>query len=227
MIVFLAFVVLAAAVTGGYLLGMRSARSANGPASSVANAARPPLGAVTPANSGAATGQAQRPQPPSAAGDQTVELARVGAEKGRLIRSYHVEAAVLRRTLAAASADLKQEEDTERQRQYREIADARAETARYRQLIIDIETNAPPPILLGAAGPDDLKSIVGIGPVLERMLHNLGIMRFQQIANWSERDVAEFDARLHEFPGRIERDQWTTQARELHRAKYGDPPERG
>ena len=88
--------------------------------------------------------------------------------------------------------------------------------------MIDIENNAPPPILSGAAGPDDLKLIVGIGPVLERMLHNLGIMTFQQIARWSERDIDEFDARLPEFPGRIRRDQWVTQARALHQAKYGD-----
>ena len=54
------------------------------------------------------------------------------------------------------------------------------------------------------------------------MLHNLGIMTFQQIARWSERDISDFDARLPEFPGRIRRDQWVTQARSLHQAKYGD-----
>jgi predicted flap endonuclease-1-like 5' DNA nuclease len=54
------------------------------------------------------------------------------------------------------------------------------------------------------------------------MLHNLGIMSFQQIAHWSERDIDDFDARLPEFPGRIRRDQWVTQARSLHQAKYGD-----
>ncbi len=102
------------------------------------------------------------------------------------------------------------------------LADLRGDNARYRQLVIDIENNAPPPILSGAAGPDDLKLIVGVGPVLERMLHNLGIMSFQQIAHWSERDIDDFDARLPEFPGRIRRDQWVTQARSLHQAKYGD-----
>ena len=102
-----------------------------------------------------------------------------------------------------------------------ELADARSETARYRQLVIDIETNAPPPILAGVGEPDDLKLIVGVGPVLERMLHNLGVMTFRQIARWTERDIAEFDAKLPEFPGRIQRDQWVTQARALHESKYG------
>ena len=53
------------------------------------------------------------------------------------------------------------------------------------------------------------------------MLHNLGITTFRQIARWSERDVAEFDAKLAEFPGRIARDQWVIQARALHEQKYG------
>ncbi len=149
---------------------------------------------------------------------------RIDAEKARIIRSRDSEAAALRQLLIDRDADLSTRDgaDEERWQLQRGIADARAESARYRQLVIDIETNAPPPILGGAAGPDDLKSIVGIGPVLERMLHNLGIMSFQQIAHWTERDVDDFDAKLHEFPGRIERDQWITQARALHRAKYGD-----
>jgi predicted flap endonuclease-1-like 5' DNA nuclease len=130
----------------------------------------------------------------------------------------------LRQSLADGDAIRYQAADfrDERARLFRALADVRGDNARYRQLVIDIENNAPPPILLGAAGPDDLKLIVGIGPVLERMLHNLGIMTFQQIARWSERDIADFDARLPEFPGRIRRDQWVTQARSLHQAKYGD-----
>jgi NADH-quinone oxidoreductase subunit E len=105
-----------------------------------------------------------------------------------------------------------------------ELARTRAELARYRALVIDIENNAPPPILQGAGEPDDLKLIVGIGPVLERMLRALGVTSFRQIARWGPREVAEFDSRLPEFPGRIERDQWVTQARALHEAKYGEDP---
>lgn len=148
---------------------------------------------------------------------------RVGAEKARLIRSRDAEAAMLRQQLAERDAPLArlQELTLERERLFGELADARAEAARYRQLIVDIENNAPPPILSGPTGPDDLKLIVGVGPVLERMLHNLGVTTFRQIARWTERDVAEFDAKLPEFPGRIVRDQWVTQARALHEQKYG------
>ena len=68
------------------------------------------------------------------------------------------------------------------------------------------------------------KLIVGIGPVIERMLYQLGIGTYRQIARWSERDIDEIDARLPEFPGRIRRDAWVAQARALHASKYGSPP---
>ena len=55
------------------------------------------------------------------------------------------------------------------------------------------------------------------------MLHQIGITTYRQIARWSERDIDEFDARLPEFPGRIRRDAWVTQARELHQSKFGEP----
>ncbi len=60
---------------------------------------------------------------------------------------------------------------------------------------------------------DNLKRIRGIGPVLERMLNRLGIYQYQQIAGWTEEDVAFFDAKLHDFRGRIERDNWIDGAR--------------
>lgn len=109
----------------------------------------------------------------------------------------------------------------DRRRLFGELADARAETARYRQIVVDIEHNAPPPLLDAPGTPDDLKLIVGIGPVIERMLYQMGIASYRQIARWSERDIDAVDARLSEFPGRIRRDGWVTQARALHVGKYG------
>jgi predicted flap endonuclease-1-like 5' DNA nuclease len=118
----------------------------------------------------------------------------------------------------------------ERRALHRELAAARADTARYRQIVVDIENNAPPPLLDGPGAPDDLKLIVGVGPVLERMLYQLGITTYRQIANWTERDIDDVDSRLHEFPGRIRRDAWVTQARALYQSKYGaavPPRDRG
>jgi predicted flap endonuclease-1-like 5' DNA nuclease len=113
------------------------------------------------------------------------------------------------------------DDDAERRKLADELAQAHAETARYRRLIVDIENNAPSP-LMGPGAPDDLKLIVGVGPVLERMLHQLGVTTFRQVAYWTERDIDVFDAKLHEFPGRIRRDGWVTQARALHQSKYGE-----
>ena len=112
----------------------------------------------------------------------------------------------------------------DRRRLFGELADARAETARYRQIVVDIERNAPPPLLDAPGTPDDLKLIVGVGPVIERMLYQIGVATYRQIARWSERDIDEVDARLREFPGRIRRDAWVTQARALHIGKYGTDP---
>jgi len=152
--------------------------------------------------------------------------AHVDGEKARIIRSFASEAFLLRAKADsedAAAGDLVRARSAVAELSAA-VATARDETARFRQLVIDIENNAPPPILLGTNEPDDLKLIVGIGPVLERMLHNLGIGTFRQIARWTERDIAEFDAKLPEFPGRIVRDQWVTQARALHESKYGASP---
>jgi predicted flap endonuclease-1-like 5' DNA nuclease len=112
----------------------------------------------------------------------------------------------------------------DRHRLFVRLADALGETARYRQIVIDIERNAPPPLLDAPGAPDDLKLIVGVGPALERMLYQLGVTHYRQIARWSEHDIDEIDARLAEFPGRIRRDAWVTQARELHQSKYGERP---
>mgnify|MGYP005863885139 CR=1 FL=1 len=66
------------------------------------------------------------------------------------------------------------------------------------------------------AAPDDLKRIKGIGPSLERKLHELGITRLEQIARLSAVEVERIDAQL-DFPGRIRRERWVEQARALLR----------
>lgn len=69
---------------------------------------------------------------------------------------------------------------------------------------------------------DDLKKIFGIGPVLEKLLHGLGVFTFRQIAHWTPTDVDWVDSRLEEFPGRIVRDDWAGGARKEHQKKYGE-----
>jgi predicted flap endonuclease-1-like 5' DNA nuclease len=47
------------------------------------------------------------------------------------------------------------------------------------------------------------------------MLKSLGITSFAQVANWTAADIAEVDAKLGAFAGRINRDNWVDQARLL------------
>lgn len=61
---------------------------------------------------------------------------------------------------------------------------------------------------------DDLKKLSGVGPALEKKLHEAGVTTYAQIAGWSAADIAEMDEKLS-FKGRIEREGWVDQAKEL------------
>ena len=63
--------------------------------------------------------------------------------------------------------------------------------------------------------PDDLKMIKGVGPKLEKMLHSLGFFHFDQIAGWTADEVAWVDENLEGFKGRVSRDDWVEQAKQL------------
>ena len=65
-----------------------------------------------------------------------------------------------------------------------------------------------------AAGGDDLKQLSGVGPALEKKLHEAGVTTFAQIAAWTEKDIEEFDEKLA-FHGRIEREGWVDQAKKI------------
>jgi NADH-quinone oxidoreductase subunit E len=60
---------------------------------------------------------------------------------------------------------------------------------------------------------DDLQKIEGIGPVLERLCHELGIFHFDQIAAWGAGEIAWMDSNLKGFRGRVSRDKWVAQAK--------------
>jgi NADH-quinone oxidoreductase subunit E len=62
---------------------------------------------------------------------------------------------------------------------------------------------------------DDLKLIVGIGPKLEALCHRLGFFHFDQIAHWTEGEIAWVDENLEGFKGRVTRDKWVAQAKVL------------
>jgi predicted flap endonuclease-1-like 5' DNA nuclease len=65
------------------------------------------------------------------------------------------------------------------------------------------------------AEKDDLKMISGIGPFIEERLHALDIFTFSQISKFTTQDINTINDAIIYFSGRIERDEWVAQAREL------------
>ena len=81
------------------------------------------------------------------------------------------------------------------------------------------------PELLSAArggAPDDLKKIKGVGPKLEKLCNDLGVWHFDQIASWTDAEVAWVDHHLEGFKGRISRDDWVSQAKALAAEAQGE-----
>ena len=106
-----------------------------------------------------------------------------------------------------------------------DVLDEGAAPAQRNQALID--RPAPPtapaapapaaPAQPAATGGDDLSRIKGVGPKLVALLHSLGVTRFDQIAGWTDADIARIDAQRGNFSGRIERDSWVEQAGYLAR----------
>ena len=96
-------------------------------------------------------------------------------------------------------------------------------------------TVPPPPSPAPAPAPapttakaDNLQLLKGVGPKLVVLLNGLGVTRYQQIADWTDADIARIDPQLGAFQGRIARDNLVDQASYLARgdkagfeAKYG------
>jgi predicted flap endonuclease-1-like 5' DNA nuclease len=69
---------------------------------------------------------------------------------------------------------------------------------------------------------DDLKLISGIGPKVEQKLNSLGVWHYAQISFWSQKEIDWVNAAIS-FAGRIERENWVTQATQLlERQSQGD-----
>lgn len=97
-------------------------------------------------------------------------------------------------------------------------APAPAPRARKRPVVADTPPPPPPgkPNITAAKGdPDNLRLIKGVGPKLNTLLNNLGVTRYDQIADWKEAEIEEVDKYLESFSGRITRDSWIDQAKYL------------
>lgn len=62
--------------------------------------------------------------------------------------------------------------------------------------------------------PEDLTRIAGVDEDLQARLNKLGVIKYEQIAAWSDDDIALVDDAL-DLNGQIERDDWIGQAQKL------------
>ena len=141
---------------------------------------------------------------------RALETARDGAEAGvrnleDTLRVADAERDEMESRLEGVEARLRAEEEAHRRAQMRLI-----------------ELTRQPKVEKVRRERDDLKEIVGVGPVLERLLHRHGVHTFRQVALWTRQDIRRVDASLKEFHGRIRRDHWVRQARTLHRRRHGE-----
>ncbi|MGB1038113.1 MAG: quinol:electron acceptor oxidoreductase subunit ActD [Bacteroidia bacterium] len=62
---------------------------------------------------------------------------------------------------------------------------------------------------------DDLKLISGVGPKYEETLNSIGIFTFEQVSKMTPDTISAIEEITNYFPGRIERDDWISQAKQL------------
>jgi small subunit ribosomal protein S2 len=77
-----------------------------------------------------------------------------------------------------------------------------------------------PDVTPSTEAPDDLSLINGISPALKKKLEAEGVTSLKQVAEWTADRVAELDEKL-KLRGRIGREEWMEQARDL---LAGKPP---
>ncbi|MGB3338989.1 MAG: hypothetical protein WBA73_17570 [Devosia sp.] len=83
------------------------------------------------------------------------------------------------------------------------------------------DSDDPKPATLSAprdGAADNLTQIRGIGLKIQASLHALGIFHLDQIAAWNRANIDWVDAQLA-FKGRIRRERWVEQARELTKVR--------
>lgn len=64
---------------------------------------------------------------------------------------------------------------------------------------------------------DDLTRIQGVGKIVQQRLNNVGVVSFQQIATWTDTEIAYIENNVlgNSFSGRVSHDRWQSQAKAL------------
>ena len=81
-------------------------------------------------------------------------------------------------------------------------------------MLAELEGEQPVQVEQPDSGGDDLTTITGIGPRIAEVLNSLGIWTFAQIAEWQPEHETWIENHLS-FKGRVSRENWVGQAKEL------------
>jgi predicted flap endonuclease-1-like 5' DNA nuclease len=139
--------------------------------------------------------------------DAQVAEARSELEQARSqLQQLRPELERARAELERARAELEQTRS--------ELEQARAELEQTRQRPAEAPGGAAAVARVSKV-PQGLRRIRGIGPAYQRVLEQAGITRVQQIAIWTEADVADVADKLKIKPERISKDDWIGQAKAL------------
>ena len=92
--------------------------------------------------------------------------------------------------------------------------------ARAAEMEVVPEVEAAPAAAPASSG-DDLSKIKGLGPKLQKLLPELGLSTYAQIAALDDAGLDALDAKLGAFAGRPRRDAWVEQAKLLASGDVG------
>lgn len=105
--------------------------------------------------------------------------------------------------------------DPEVPHQLEDLREAKDKIVELTQKLARLEQELSESLAWDAPAGDDLKRIPGIGPKYERVLNELGVRTFAQIAGWTAEDIARFSAKLKVHASRIEKSDWVGEAQKL------------
>ena len=131
-----------------------------------------------------------------------------------LSHSQPVDGESIRSGLGLDSNEFRERIDEEAEESMPSIEAFRDEPVKLDERLGIVYTTPPPTI-------DDLTRIKGVGKVLEKELHSFGIYRFKQVGLWTQPVIHEFASTLP-FGFRVTKEQWVSQAKDLHLETYGE-----
>ncbi len=148
---------------------------------------------------------------------RAVDLARaeMGGAAPAAVEDGAADAAAKADAEAKAAADVAKADADAAAKAAKAKADAAAEEPVHEGEVGEGESK--PALLSEARGgkADDLKKIKGVGPKLEKELNAAGVFHFDQIASWTKEEIYWADNHLVSFKGRVSRDSWVDQAKDL------------